>query len=66
VFTAASAVSAMAPGIGMLIASVTPPQRRGMALGLWGATVDLGAALGPVIGEVRRAARARSGCLQDR
>ena len=33
-----------------LIASVTPPQRRGMALGLWGATVGLGAALGPVIG----------------
>jgi MFS family permease len=33
-----------------LIASVTPPQRRGMALGLWGATAGLGAALGPVIG----------------
>ena len=33
-----------------LIASVTPPARRGMALGLWGATVGLGAALGPVIG----------------
>ena len=33
-----------------LIASVTPPQRLGMALGLWGATVGLGAALGPVIG----------------
>jgi len=33
-----------------LIASVTPPQRRGLALGLWGATVGLGAALGPVIG----------------
>src|SRR5579862_8808171 len=71
VFTAGSAASALAPGIGMLIAaravqgvgaaivtpltvtliaSVTPPQRRGMALGLWGATVGLGAALGPVIG----------------
>jgi MFS family permease len=33
-----------------LIASVTPPQRRGMALGIWGATAGLGAALGPVIG----------------
>ena len=71
VFTAASAASAMAPSIDVLIAaravqgigaaivtpltvtliaSVTPPQRRGMALGLWGATVGLGAALGPVIG----------------
>jgi EmrB/QacA subfamily drug resistance transporter len=71
VFTAGSAASALAPGIGVLIAaravqgvgaaivtpltvtliaSVTPPQRRGMALGLWGATVGLGAALGPVIG----------------
>src|SRR5438477_12778952 len=58
VFTAGSAASALAPGIGVLIAaravqgvgaaivtpltvtliaSVTPPQRRGMALGLWGA-----------------------------
>src|ERR1700750_2359330 len=71
VFTAGSAASALAPGIGALIAarsvqgvgaaivtpltvtliaSVTPPQRRGMALGLWGATAGLGAALGPVIG----------------
>jgi EmrB/QacA subfamily drug resistance transporter len=71
VFTAASAASALAPSIGMLItaravqgvgaaivmpltvtliASVTPPQRRGMALGIWGATAGLGAALGPVIG----------------
>jgi MFS family permease len=71
VFTAGSAASALAPGIGVLIAaraiqgvgaaivtpltvtliaSVTPPQRRGLALGLWGATVGLGAALGPVIG----------------
>src|SRR6266705_531707 len=71
IFTAGSAASAMAPGIGVLIAarafqgvgaaiitplsvtliaSVTAPQRRGMALGLWGATVGLGAALGPVIG----------------
>jgi MFS family permease len=69
VSTAGSAASALAPGIGVLIAaravqgvgaaivtpltvtliaSVTPPQRRGMALGLWGATVGLGAALGPV------------------
>ena len=71
IFTAGSAASALAPGIGVLIAarafqgvgaaivmpltvtliaSVTPPQRRGMALGLWGATVGLGAALGTVIG----------------
>jgi EmrB/QacA subfamily drug resistance transporter len=71
VFTAASAASAVAPGIGVLIAaravqgvgaaitmpltvtliaSVTPPGRRGMALGIWGATAGLGAALGPVIG----------------
>jgi EmrB/QacA subfamily drug resistance transporter len=71
VFTAASAASALAPSIGLLItaravqgvgaaiampltvtliASVTPPQRRGMALGIWGATAGLGAALGPVIG----------------
>jgi EmrB/QacA subfamily drug resistance transporter len=33
-----------------LIASVTPPQRRGLALGLWGAMSGLGVALGPVIG----------------
>jgi EmrB/QacA subfamily drug resistance transporter len=71
VFTAGSAASALAPGIGALIAaravqgvgaaivmpltvtliaSVTSPQRRGMALGIWGATAGLGAALGPVIG----------------
>jgi EmrB/QacA subfamily drug resistance transporter len=71
VFTAASAASALAPGIGVLIAaravqgagaaitmpltvtliaSVTPPRRRGLALGAWGATAGLGAALGPVIG----------------
>jgi EmrB/QacA subfamily drug resistance transporter len=71
VFTAGSAASALASGIGALIAaravqgvgaaivmpltvtliaSVTPPQRRGMALGIWGATAGLGAALGPVIG----------------
>ena len=33
-----------------LLASVTPPQRRGLALGLWGAMSGLGVALGPVIG----------------
>jgi EmrB/QacA subfamily drug resistance transporter len=33
-----------------LIASVTPPHRRGVALGVWGATAGIGAALGPVIG----------------
>jgi EmrB/QacA subfamily drug resistance transporter len=40
----------MTPLTVTLIASVTPPKRRGMALGIWGATVGLGAALGPVIG----------------
>jgi EmrB/QacA subfamily drug resistance transporter len=71
VFTAGSAASALASGIGeliaaravqgvgaaitmpltvTLIASVTAPQRRGLALGIWGATAGLGAALGPVIG----------------
>jgi EmrB/QacA subfamily drug resistance transporter len=33
-----------------LIASVTAPERRGLALGLWGAMGGLGVALGPVIG----------------
>src|SRR5215813_3206938 len=33
-----------------LLASVTPPQRRGLVLGLWGAMGGLGVALGPVIG----------------
>src|SRR4051812_43145707 len=33
-----------------LIASVTAPERRGVALGLWGAMSGLGVALGPVIG----------------
>ena len=40
----------MTPLTVTLIASVTSPQRRGLALGIWGATVGLGAALGPVIG----------------
>ena len=33
-----------------LLASVVPPERRGMAFGLWGAMAGLGVALGPVIG----------------
>jgi MFS family permease len=72
VFTAGSAASALAPGIGALIAaravqgvgaaitmpltvtliaSVTPAQRRGMALGIWGATAGL---FGIVFGSHRR------------
>jgi EmrB/QacA subfamily drug resistance transporter len=33
-----------------LLASVTAPEKRGMALGIWGAMAGLGVALGPVIG----------------
>src|SRR5215472_14326570 len=33
-----------------LLASVVPPERRGVAFGLWGAMSGLGVALGPVIG----------------
>jgi EmrB/QacA subfamily drug resistance transporter len=33
-----------------LIASVTPPEKRGLALGFWGAMAGIGVALGPVIG----------------
>src|SRR5215831_12718384 len=33
-----------------LLASVVPPERRGVAFGVWGATAGLGVALGPVIG----------------
>jgi EmrB/QacA subfamily drug resistance transporter len=33
-----------------LLASVTAPERRGAALGVWGAMAGLGVALGPVIG----------------
>jgi EmrB/QacA subfamily drug resistance transporter len=33
-----------------LIASVTAPEKRGVALGIWGAAGGLGVALGPVIG----------------
>jgi EmrB/QacA subfamily drug resistance transporter len=33
-----------------LLASVVPPERRGLAFGLWGAMSGLGVALGPVIG----------------
>jgi EmrB/QacA subfamily drug resistance transporter len=55
VLIAARAVQGVGAAIMMpltitLIASVTPPERRGTALGIWGATAGLGAALGPVIG----------------
>jgi EmrB/QacA subfamily drug resistance transporter len=33
-----------------LLASVTAPEKRGVALGIWGAMAGLGVALGPVIG----------------
>ena len=33
-----------------LLAAGVPPERRGMAFGLWGAMSGLGVALGPVIG----------------
>ncbi len=33
-----------------LLASVIPPERRGLAFGIWGAMSGLGVALGPVIG----------------
>jgi EmrB/QacA subfamily drug resistance transporter len=33
-----------------LLASVVPPERRGVAFGIWGAMSGLGVALGPVIG----------------
>jgi EmrB/QacA subfamily drug resistance transporter len=33
-----------------LLASVVPPERRGLAFGLWGGMSGLGVALGPVIG----------------
>jgi EmrB/QacA subfamily drug resistance transporter len=70
-FTAGSAVAALAPGIGLLIAAravqgvgaaiVIPltltllsaavsPQRRGLALGAWGAVGGLAIAIGPLVG----------------
>jgi EmrB/QacA subfamily drug resistance transporter len=70
-FTAASAASALAPTIGLLIAAraaqgvgaaiVTPltltllaeafpPERRGMALGIWSGISGIAVALGPLVG----------------
>jgi EmrB/QacA subfamily drug resistance transporter len=71
VFTAASAGSALAPSVGVLIATrviqgvgaamvfpltltliseAFPPERRGMAVGLWGGIAGLAVGGGPVIG----------------
>ena len=71
IFTAASAIAALAPNIETLIAAralqgvggavilplsltvlsaAVPPERRGAALGVWGATSGLAVALGPLIG----------------
>jgi EmrB/QacA subfamily drug resistance transporter len=55
VLIAARAVQGLGGAIVMpltltLLASVVPPERRGLAFGLWGAMSGLGVALGPVIG----------------
>jgi EmrB/QacA subfamily drug resistance transporter len=55
VLIAARAVQGLGGAIVMpltltLLASVVPPERRGVAFGLWGAMSGLGVALGPVIG----------------
>ncbi|MFE5715920.1 DHA2 family efflux MFS transporter permease subunit [Streptomyces sp. NPDC056501] len=73
VFTAGSVMSALAPGMGLLIAgrgvqgigaaivlpltltllsAAYPPEKRGAALGIWGAVGGLAVALGPVVGGV--------------
>jgi EmrB/QacA subfamily drug resistance transporter len=70
-FTTASALCALSPDAGLLIAfralqgigggiavplslalitDVTPPQRRGAALGIWGAVTGLAVATGPLVG----------------
>ncbi len=71
VFTAASAVAALAPSIGVLIlaravqgaggamimplsltllSAAVPPERRNVALGIWGAIGGAAVALGPLVG----------------
>lgn len=71
IFTAGSALAAVAPSIGWLIAfralqgvggaivtpltltilsAAVPPERRGMALGIWGGISGLAVAIGPVVG----------------
>ncbi|WP_027347118.1 DHA2 family efflux MFS transporter permease subunit [Hamadaea tsunoensis] len=55
ILIAARAVQGVGGAIAMpltltLLASVVPPQRRGVAFGVWSATAGLGVALGPVIG----------------
>ena len=42
--------AALAPNALALIRDLFPAARRGMALGIWGAAVGLGGALGPVVG----------------
>jgi EmrB/QacA subfamily drug resistance transporter len=71
VFTAASALAALAPSIGVLVlaravqgaggamimplsltllSAAVPPERRNMALGIWGAIGGMAIALGPLVG----------------
>ncbi|RZS86804.1 EmrB/QacA subfamily drug resistance transporter [Motilibacter rhizosphaerae] len=70
-FTVSSALAALAPGIGALVAAraaqgvgaalvmpltltilsaAVPPQRRGAALGVWGAVTGIAIAVGPLVG----------------
>src|SRR5215207_6524430 len=49
VFTLASALCALAPGVGWLSAAF-PPERRGAAIGVFSAVTGLSVALGPLVG----------------
>src|SRR5215472_3178114 len=57
-FTAGSAAAALAPGVGWLIGAravqgvgaAVSPERRGVALGAWGAVGGLAIAIGPLVG----------------